>query len=133
MKLHIFRHAEPKDIEIGDIVLWENDAPIEIESITRTKDGYDLTGHIRNGRARAIVLRPRGELLRVAPNDKQQGAIVAAVAETLAEGEPAWTVSQPMDGPALNAIGRPAVPGVVTGAVKTESTGKVDSTDAAAV
>lgn len=113
MKVQIFRHVSPSDVEIGDVVLWENDIPIEIESITRSKDGIELTGHSRfKPGTRAITLRPKDERLRVVPNSREQTAqlltrLVDAVNDGISE---TWTVELVNDlkplvtrGPAKNA------------------------------
>lgn len=92
MKIHIFRHASPDAIEIGDVVLWENDVPIEVESITRTKDGYELTGHNRHKPGtRAITMRPKSEQLRVLPSKAQATDLLHEVGVAVSGG---WTVEE---------------------------------------
>lgn len=121
MKLHIFRHASPADIEIGDVVLWENDVPIEVESITRTKDGYELTGHNRHKPGtRAITMRPRDEQLRVLPTKAQTATLLTEMGVVAVSG--GWTVQEINDLKPLILRGSAAMAPTVT-------TGKVDSTD----
>lgn len=90
MKVHIFRHVEPTEVEIGDVVLWENDTPIEVESITRTKSGIELSGHNRlKPGTRAIVMHPKDELLRVIPSAAQATDLLHEIGVAVSGG---WTV-----------------------------------------
>lgn len=119
MKVHIFRWATPDAVDIGDVVLWDNDDPVQIESITRTKDGYDLTGHSqRKPSNRATVIRPRGEKVRVAPTAQEITQIKDAVKDALAER---WEVT------IVNEF-TPLILHVDTGSATTVSTGKVSDT-----
>jgi hypothetical protein len=94
MKVHIFRHVAPDKIDIGDVVLWDNDDPIEVESITRTKDGYDLTGHSRHKPGlRAVTMKPRDSLIRVIPNRSEAEKILAELKKAVTDSDPAtWNV-----------------------------------------
>jgi hypothetical protein len=87
MKVHIYRTVAPSGVEIGEVVLWENDVPVEIESITRTKDGYELTGHnVVTPKNRKVVIRPRSELLRVLPNRTQAERLARAMEDAIRGG-----------------------------------------------
>lgn len=140
MKLEIHRWVGVRDIEIGDVVLWTDrsadDVHVEIESITRTKEGWELSGHNRlRPASRAIVIRVGDERLRVAPTAEEESGLSKIITKALQgvdNGQ--WSVILKVsEEPPLNALGRPAVGDVVTGAVKTESTGKVDGTADATV
>lgn len=124
MKVHIFRWATPDQVDIGDVVLWENDEPIQIESITRTKDGYDLTGHnIRKPSNRAVVIRPRGEKVRVAPTREQETGLINTLKSTLERlDEGAWTMN------VVDEFTPIIIHGTNVGSAKTVSTGKVSDT-----
>jgi hypothetical protein len=92
MKIHIFRWANADEIEIGDVVLWENDVPVEVESITRTKDGYEFVGHNRYKPGnRAITMRPKGEQLRVIPSKAQATDLLHEIGAHVGGG---WTVDE---------------------------------------
>lgn len=134
MKLHIYRYALPDAIEIGDVVLWENDIPIEVESITRTKDGFELTGHNRHKPGfRAITMRPKGEQLRVLPSNAQALALLAEMTVVAVSG--GWAVEEINDlkplvlrGPASTAptVSNGKVGGPVTADIS-QSTPTVDA------